>query len=193
MRREQGHTVVELAAVLGIVIVMLAVGLPRLRAHSEESALVAAALGFQQRFREAWTRAITTGRNTALRFETIDGAPHYSMYADGNHNGVLAADIRRGVDRRIGGPWRLDSGSVYVRVAVRPGVPAVPPDSGRLDPRQPIRFGRSQMISFSPLGTATPGTFYLAGSTGGQAAVRVNGNTARVRVMLWSGSKWRQR
>jgi competence protein ComEA len=192
MRREAGHSLVELVAVVGLIAAAFAVGLPRLRAHSEESALVGAALSFQQRFREAWTRAVNAGRRTAIRFETVGGVTYYSMYEDGNHNGVLAADIRRGLDARVGGPWRLDSGSAFVTVAVHEGVPAPPPDRGLLGD-EPIRFGSSRMISFSPLGSATPGTFYLAGSTGGQAAVRVNANTARVRVMLWSGRAWRQR
>ena len=48
-----------------------------------------------------------------------------------------------------------------------------------LDPTDPIRFGPSNMLSFSPLGTATPGTFYLAGETL-QAGVRVTaGSCAR--------------
>ncbi len=68
----------------------------------------------------------------------------------------------------------------------------MPPDTGPLDPANPIRFGRSAMVSFSPLGTATPGTFYLA-AEGMQAGVRVTGGTARVRVMVWRGGAWRER
>ena len=49
------------------------------------------------------------------------------------------------------------------------------------------------MISFSPIGGATPGTFYLAGEGGLQAAVRVNGMTGRVRLMVWRGGVWRER
>ncbi len=48
------------------------------------------------------------------------------------------------------------------------------------------------MVSFSPLGTATPGTFYLAGE-GLQGAVRVTGGTARVRLMVCRGRKWVER
>jgi hypothetical protein len=46
------------------------------------------------------------------------------------------------------------------------------------------------MLSFSPLGTATPGTFYV---TNGrlQAAVRVTGGSGRVRLMVYRGKKWR--
>ena len=55
-----------------------------------------------------------------------------------------------------------------------------------------MRFGDSDILSFSPLGTATPGTFYLAGDAG-QAAVRVTGGSARVRLMVWRGGAWRER
>ena len=69
-------------------------------------------------------------------------------------------------------------------------MPAIPPDRGTLS-GDPIRFGRSDILSFSPLGTATPGTFYLVGD-GAQAAVRVTGGSARVRLMVWRGN-WRER
>jgi hypothetical protein len=47
-------------------------------------------------------------------------------------------------------------------------------------------------VSFSPLGTATPGTFYLAGE-GLQGAVRVASGSARVRLMVCRGRKWVER
>jgi hypothetical protein len=77
-----------------------------------------------------------------------------------------------------------------VRVGFLPGVPAIPPERGVLT-GDAIRFGRSDILSFSPLGTATPGTFYLSGD-GAQAAVRVTGGSARVRLMIWRGS-WQER
>jgi hypothetical protein len=79
-----------------------------------------------------------------------------------------------------------------VRVGINEGVPAPPPDSGILDTEDPIRFGRSNILSFSPLGTATPGTFYLAGE-GVQAAVRVTGPSARVRLLVCRGKRWVER
>jgi hypothetical protein len=128
---------------------------------------------------------------TAIRFEQQSDGDYFSVYADGNLNGVLADDIRRGIDRRVSGPFRLDGKAPGVWVGINRGVPAIPPDTGILDTRDPIRFGRSNMVSFSPLGTATPGTFYLAGESL-QAAVRVVGGTARVRLMVWRGT-WRER
>ena len=55
-----------------------------------------------------------------------------------------------------------------------------------------IRFGRSNMLSCSPMGTATPGTFYLAGESA-QAAVRVTPGTARVRILFCRGRRWVER
>ena len=72
-----------------------------------------------------------------------------------------------------------------MRVGINPGIPALPPEQGPLS-GDPVRFGVSDILSFSPLGTATPGTFYLAGDSG-QAAVRVTGGSARVRLMVWRG------
>ena len=45
------------------------------------------------------------------------------------------------------------------------------------------------MVSFSPLGTGTPGTFYLRTRVS-MAAVRVTGGSARVRIMILRGKRW---
>jgi hypothetical protein len=54
---------------------------------------------------------------------------------------------------------------------------------------EPIRFGNSRMVSFSPLGTGTPGTFYLR-TKSTMAGVRVTGGSARVRIMLLRSKRW---
>ena len=50
-------------------------------------------------------------------------------------------------------------------------------------PGDPVRIGSSSLMSFTPLGTATPGTIYLRGRDGSQYAVRVLGATGRTRVL----------
>jgi hypothetical protein len=92
---------------------------------------------------------------------------------------------------RISGPLPLDAAAAGVRVGINAGVRALPPERGMLDPADPIRFS-ANMLSFSPYGTATPGTFYLAGARL-QAAVRVTGGSARVRLMIWRGRAWHER
>ncbi len=189
---ERGHTLLEVVLVLALLLVAASFLIPGLRAYSQEAQLMGAAQTFRGRFREAQSIAVRRNVETAIRFETGVSGPSYSTYIDGNGNGVLSADIATGRDRRIAPPVPLAAGLAGVRVAINPGVPAIPPDSGILDPADPIRFGRSNMLSFSPMGTATPGTFYLAGDAA-QAAVRVTPGTARVRVMFCRGKKWVER
>ena len=153
---------------------------------------MAAAQQFCGQFREAYSMAVKNNVNTAIRFETGPKGPVYSLYRDGNGNGVLSTDIAKGRDVRVAGPFELSGGAADVRVGINANIPAIPPDSGQLDPSDPIKFGASNMVSFSPLGTATPGTFYLAGE-GLQGAVRVTGGSARVRLLVCRGRKWVER
>ena len=66
-----------------------------------------------------------------------------------------------------------------MRVGINPGIPALPAEHGELS-GDPARFGSSDILSFSPLRTAAPGTFYLVGDAGqaGQTAGR-HGNSQR--------------
>ncbi len=187
--RSAGFSLVEAVVVLGIVMTMAAVSLPFFRAKLADAHLVAAGQAFRSEFRLAASAAVRGNVYTAIRFERRGEDVWYAVYRDGNGNGVLTADIDSGRDERIAGPFPLAVGPT-VGVGFLPGVPAIPPEHGILS-GDPIRFGRSDLLSFSPLGTATPGTFYLAGD-GAQAAVRVTGGTARVRLMIWRGA-WRER
>jgi hypothetical protein len=185
---ERGRTLLELVTVVGLILVAAAVSTPYLRAYAVEAHLVGAARAFKGRFRLARSMATRMGVYTAIRFEQEGSRWQYSVYADGDFDGVQSADIAAGRDRRVAGPFPLDAGSNDVAVAINPGTPAPPPDSGPLT-GDPIKFGTSRMLSFSPLGGATPGTFYLAG-VGRQAAVRVNGGSGRVRIMICRGRRW---
>ena len=188
----RGFSLLEMTISVAIILTMAAVAAPAFRAHFADAHLVGAAQQFKSRFRLAHSTAVRKGVYTAIRFERReDGGVTYSVYADGNGNGVLAADITKGTDRRIEGPIALSGGAPGVWVGFNPGVPEIPPEHGLLS-GDPIRFGASDTLSFSPLGTATPGTFYLAGDHA-QAAVRVTGGSARVRLMLWRGGKWQER
>jgi hypothetical protein len=175
--------------VLAIIMSMAAVALPLFRSMFADAHLLGAGKAFRTEFRLAASEAVRSNAYTAIRFERRGDEVWYARYRDGNHNGVLSSDIEAGRDPRVAGPFPLAVGRT-VRVGFLPGVPAIPPDHGTLS-GDPIRFGHSDILSFSPLGSATPGTFYLVGD-GAQAAVRVTGGSARVRLMVWRGV-WKER
>jgi len=182
-------SLVEITGVVACIMILAAVAAPSVRAYSARAQVLAAGQKFRSEFFKARTDAIVSGRQTAIRFETCAEGPCYSVYRDGEHNGITSEDIRDGIDYRVGGPFPLTAGAPGVHVGFKPGVPEIPPQRGILS-GDPIRFGRSHMISFTPLGGATPGTFYLAGDSF-QAAVRVTGQTGRVRLMIWVG-QWQE-
>jgi len=187
----RGYSLAETMVVVALIATMAAVGAPVFRAWTAEAHLLGAGHAFRGEFRRARSLAVSTNVYTAIRFEDGPEGPVYAVYRDGNGNGVLSSEIRAGIDQLVSGPFPLTGGAPGVRVGFNPGVPAPPPERGLLG-GDPIRFGRSNMLSFSPVGTATPGTFYLAGDAA-QAAVRVNGGSARVRLMIWRGGSWRVR
>ncbi len=187
--RRSGHSLLEMLVVVAVMMVMAAVALPFFRPMFADAQLVGAGQAFKGQFRLAASAAVRGNVYTAIRFERREGATSYSIYRDGDDDGVRSDDIRARRDTLVAGPFPLATGPT-VRVGFLRGVPAIPPERGTLT-GDPIRFGRSDIISFSPLGTATPGTFYLAGD-GAQAAVRVTGGSARVRLMIWRGT-WKER
>ncbi len=187
-----GYTLLELLVALAIILVMGSVALPNISGFRQEAALMGVAQRFKVEFMRARSIATMKNTQTAIRFEKNSaGQTSYSTYIDGNFNGVLSVDIATGKDERIAGPFKLDAGQSGVEVGVLPGAPAPAPDRGPLG-SEPIRFGNARMVSFSPLGTGTPGTFYLRTRTS-MACVRVTGGSARVRIMILRGTRWMDR
>lgn len=190
--RDRGFSLVEALVAVLIVLAMAAVAFPAFRAHFADAHLVGAGQQFKSQFRLAFSMAVSSSEYTAIRFERRDdGSVWYAVYRDGDDDGVRTADILAGDDTLVSGPFPLSGGAPGVWVGINPGIPALPPERGLLS-GDPVRFGVSDILSFSPLGTATPGTFYLAGDAG-QAAVRVTGGSARVRLMVWRSGRWRER
>jgi type II secretory pathway pseudopilin PulG len=184
-------SLLEMLVVVALIGVTVCAAAPALIAYSVESSILAAGRSFKEEFTKARSMAIRGNVYTAIRFERSGNQPTYSVYADRDNDGVRSSDIADGTDERVAGPFQLSGRGPRVRVGFLPGIRAVPPDTGFLE-GDPIQFGSSDILSFSPLGTATPGTFYLAGE-GIQGAVRVSPGTARVRLLLTRGSKWVER
>ena len=110
--------------------------------------------------------------NVALRFDRNASGVTFRMFVDGNRNGVRSADITAGVDPGLTDATRLSEFFPGVDIAVTPA-------AGSADP---VRIGSSNLLSFTALGTATPGSIYVRGRDGLQLAIRIFGATGRTRL-----------
>src|SRR5262245_52006861 len=101
---ERGYTLVEGSVTIAIVMVLAALGVPALRAYSVEAQLLGVGRDFKGRFNKARSTAVRLNVETAIRFEPRADGVYYSIYTDGNFNGVLSAEIETGTDKRLEGP-----------------------------------------------------------------------------------------
>ena len=103
-------------------------------------------------------------RSHGLYFEELAGRWAWREVVDGNGNGLRTAEVRSGTDPTLSGPHRLEHRVAGVRLGFIPGlvVPRIPPRRGSIDSSSdPVRFGRSDLVSFSPLGSASSGTLFV--------------------------------
>ena len=97
-RTVSGYSLLELVVAMGLILIMGSVALPNINGYRQEYALTGAAQAFKSEFMRARSIATMKNTQTAIRFEAgAAGEVMYSTYIDGNSNGVLAADIARGV------------------------------------------------------------------------------------------------
>ncbi len=120
----------------------------------------------------------------------------FTLYRDGDGDGVRTADIRTGVDPALQPPRRLTHLGGGVRFGFPPGpAPRDPGDPARRLDRlvDPIRFNRSDIASFSPLGASTPGSLYLTDGRWHLSVVRLFGRTGKVKVLRYDrrAETWR--
>ena len=184
-------TMGELVVVLGLVATATATTLPELQAGLDDARVAGAARYLSSRLAEARMDAIQQSRAVAVRFALVNGQYSYTVYVDGNGNGVISRDIQRGVDRPILGPERLSDSFRNVEFGTQPGLPPI--DSGSSAPgSDPIRLGTGNSVSFNSMGSATSGTIYLTGHSRVQYAVRVFGVTGKIRVYRYNRqtAKW---
>jgi hypothetical protein len=127
-----------------------------------------------------------------VQFTKTPQGYEYTVYMDGNGNGVLARDIRSGVDRPIVSAERLSSHFSGIDFGALPDLPPIEPGETPAG-ADPIRLGAGSLASFSPLGSATPGTLYLRGRGDSQYAVRIFGQTGKTRLLRFDRHhrRWR--
>ena len=137
-------------------------------------------------FYRARSSAIARNRNVGLKFRKNGPRHEWTVYVDGNGNGVLSSEISSGVDPELGVylPWSRNDVLPGIMNDIRVPDPSTP---GRYLDRidDPIRFNNSDICSFSGIGESTPGSIYLWDGRNRMAVVRVFGATAKVRTLYY--------
>ena len=192
MGNRAGYCLIELAAAMGISATIAAAAIPQLLATVDDSRALGAARYISSRLYDTRMEALVRSTNIAMRFGLNGSVYEYTVYQDGNGNGVLARDIRSGADVPIRPAERLPERFGGVDFGALPGLPPVDP-SGTAPGSDPIRLGASDMVSFTAAGVCTTGTLYIHGKGSAQYAVVIYGDTGRIRVLKYHSQRaqWR--
>jgi len=196
-KREDGFQVVELIAVLAITGMLVLIGAPGLLRLSAGLRVRLAAQELSAALRSARSLAIRNNRKAGIKFRTVEsGHVTFTVYGDGDDDGVRTADIRSGVDPQLAPTRRLAHLGGQIRLGFPEGRrPRDPGDSRRWMDRldDPVRFNRSDIASFGALGQSTPGSLYLTDGGRHLVVVRLYGGTGKVRTLIydWQRERWR--
>ena len=185
---EEGFTLIEAMASLIILSVLFLISVGAIGAIKDRSASEAVVTTFQAVSSEARSRSISETVRFGLVFDDSAGRVTVRLYKDGDGDGVLRDDIRRGIDRPVSAAEKLgNEGSL---IAIPSGVEKDP--SGKpLEGQDAVRFGSGDILTFTPKATATPGTLYIREGLGDDGwAVRVAGIDGRMRIYRLKNGKW---
>jgi len=184
-----GFTIIEWVLVLAILGLFASLTFPDLFLLTRSLRVDLASRELQSVLRLARSRAIREGTKVGVKFRT-DGKGRYSfsLYRDGDGDGVLTRDIDSGVDPRLEPPREL----IHLGRRIRLGFPVGPAPRDPGDPSRrltrlddPIRFNRSDIASFNHLGASTPGSLYITDGLHFLSAVRVFGRTGKVKILRY--------
>lgn len=182
---QAGAALIDIVVSVALCLLMGAVAVPVVGGTLERERTVIGAQYLAGHLQRARLESLKRARSVAVRLELIGDRTQLRVYADGNGNGVLQRDIDRGTDVALTPLEWLDDQVRDISLRINQDVTEAS-GSGTLEPGDdPLRIGNTALVTFSPFGSATSGTLYVAASRGPQMAIRIFGATGRVRVLMF--------
>lgn len=186
-RPQAGFHLLELLVTLVILGLFVTLAAPPLFRASAGLRVRLAAAEVAGVMRRARSTAVMRSTRVAVKFRTEGERVTYTLYRDGDGDGVRTRDIDQGIDPPMTRSQPLMHVGNDVRFGFPPGPPPRKPSGrGRLDRLDdPIRFNRSDLASFDPVGTSTPGSVYLTDGRDRLAVVRLYHRTGKVKILVY--------
>ena len=193
MTDARGAALIDVIVAASLCFIMAAVAVPVVGGTLHRERAIVGARFLAGQLQRARLESLKRARSVAVRLELVGDRTQFRLFSDGNGNGVLLRDIDRGIDPPLAPPEWLDAQARDISLRVNQTITDV---SGTLtiEPGDdPLRIGSTSLLTFTPVGSATSGTLYVAARQGPQMAIRVFGATGRVRVLMFDAQarQWR--
>ena len=183
---DHGLAYVDLVIALALVCMLAGLVMPA-TAEVVDASRARHAAGFMaSQFRLARLRAVASTRSVGLVFDQVGARWLVRICTDGNGNGLRRSDLTSGDDTCAGDPYDLTDLFPGMAISVDPRLPGPVGEPGSGDP---VRFGTSDILSFSAAGTCTAGTLFLRSTGGTQYAVRISNVTTRTRLLRYEAGR----
>lgn len=177
-------------AVLYLLALGALVAFPATAYLREEGRAAAGARQMATTFQALRWKSVSMRRACGLFFERQGDRWVWWLVVDGNGNGLRTAEVRAGVDPIRSGPHGLDDHLEHVALGFPPRggpFPQIPRGPGNISGTDdPIQFGRSDLVSFTPGGSSSSGTLYVTDGQKGLFGVVLFGPTSKLRVWRYN-------
>ena len=193
MTDARGFTLIDTIVAAALCCVMAAMAVPVIGGTLDRERTIVGAQFLAGLLQRARLESLKRGRAVALRFEVVGDRTKVQLFLDEDGDGVRQADIDSGIDRALNPDEYLDDRSRGISLRINQTITDASGTGELQAGSDPLRIGNTALLAFSPLGSSTSGTLYVAGHRGPQMAIRVFGATGRVRLLTFDSQarKWR--
>ena len=180
----RGTSAVEMLVTLAIVAMLSTMSTVALANLMRRHALKEMSIRIYTILHTTQAEAVVGGTGRAVRFSQTARGWEYGIYEDGDGDGVMNSDIKKGIDPLLHGPVPLCISGGLTCLGFAPGVSDPDTDSPIGPAASPLNFNHSALCSFAPDGDSTPGTLYFTDGID-TWAIRSSGTAGRIYLMKY--------